>query len=251
MYKRSYGPCGRVPPSRAGEHPINVRHNQNPYALSSKRKPNINSSETVQPTPVSNPYKKPRFRSSMWKTSGSNPTIKRPRLSEGRIPDATPIKLCYGDDFYGYDALYSGWTKNGNPDGPGTLRFIGVVLKGGFGDQKYDVIIKGNFCEGLLTPTALCLGGRNFPTPNLASPTARLRKDNDEPTSPLVCHLSAHHEIKRKLANSTRPRLLLSHLPQRPSLAAAMSNSTCPNAPLVPVVSGGATDGYDDSDATS
>mmetsp|Transcript_14166 Transcript_14166/g.33137 ORF Transcript_14166/g.33137 Transcript_14166/m.33137 type:complete len:915 (+) Transcript_14166:342-3086(+) len=81
----------------------------------------------------------------------SQPTTKRPRLSEGRIPDATPIKLCYGDDFYGYDALYSGWTKNGNPDGPGTLRFIGVVLKGGFGDQKYDVIIKGNFCEGLLT----------------------------------------------------------------------------------------------------
>ena len=41
-------------------------------------------------------------------------------------------------------------------------------------------------------------------------PTARLRTDNDEPTSPLVSHLSAHHEIKRKLANSTRPRLLLS-----------------------------------------
>ena len=30
-----------------------------------------------------------------------------------------------------------------------------------------------------------------------------------------------------------------------------MSNSTCPNAPLVPLVSGGATDGYDGSDATS
>ncbi|EJK51884.1 hypothetical protein THAOC_28902, partial [Thalassiosira oceanica] len=102
------------------------------------------------------------------------------RLSEGCIPDATPIKLGYGDDFYGYDALYSGWTKNGVPNGPGTLRFNGVVLKG-------------------LRSTALCLGGRNFPTPN----------------------------------------------------SAAMSTSTCPNAPLVPVVSGGATDGYDDSDATS
>ncbi|EJK76840.1 hypothetical protein THAOC_01376 [Thalassiosira oceanica] len=81
----------------------------------------------------------------------SQPTIKRPRLSEGCIPDATPIKLSYGNDFYGYDALYSGWMKNGEPNGPGTLRFNGVVLKGGFGDQKYDVIIKGTFSEGLLT----------------------------------------------------------------------------------------------------
>ncbi|EJK51209.1 hypothetical protein THAOC_29640 [Thalassiosira oceanica] len=76
MYKRSYGPSGRVPPNRAGEHPINVHHNQNPYALSSKRKPNVNPSEKVQPTPVSNPYKKPRFRSRMSNTSGSN--VKNP-----------------------------------------------------------------------------------------------------------------------------------------------------------------------------
>ncbi|EJK63779.1 hypothetical protein THAOC_15547 [Thalassiosira oceanica] len=76
MYKRSYGPSGRVPPNRAGEHPINVHHNQNQYALSSKRKPNVNPSEKVQPTPVSNPYKKPRFRSRMSNTSGSN--VKNP-----------------------------------------------------------------------------------------------------------------------------------------------------------------------------
>ncbi|EJK51096.1 hypothetical protein THAOC_29765, partial [Thalassiosira oceanica] len=92
-----------------------------------------------------------RFALNKNATCDSQPTTKRPRLSEGCIPDASPIKLLYGSDFYGYDALYSGWMKNGEPNGPGTLRLNGVVLKGGFGGQKYDVIIKGNFCEGLLT----------------------------------------------------------------------------------------------------
>ncbi|EJK65251.1 hypothetical protein THAOC_13911, partial [Thalassiosira oceanica] len=116
------------------------------------------SQSSNPPPPITNPSGLPESSSKSVRFSlgrnaicDSQPTTKRPRLSEGCIPDATPIKLGYGDDFYGYDALYSGWTKNGVPNGPGTLRFNGVVLKGGFSDQKYDVIIKGNFCEGLLT----------------------------------------------------------------------------------------------------
>ena len=120
------------------------------------------ASQSSNPPPsITNPSGLPesssksvRFSLSRNGICDSQPTIKRPRLSEGCIPDATPIKLRYGDDFYGYDALYSGWTKNGEPNGPGTLSFNGVVLKGGFGGQKYDVIrviLKGNFCEGSLT----------------------------------------------------------------------------------------------------